>query len=294
MDISLVAWMVFLTSIWGLNAVTIKWLTMDITPFMAAGLRGLLATVLLTLFGLWRRESLLFRGMELIHALVIGGMFGLEFAFIFFGAPFTTGGHVSIFVNTAPFFVALGAHWFFPHERMHLVKLAGLVVAFAGVVVLFSDELYVQQSGFWRGDLLVLCGAFMWGATTLYMKRYLVVTFSAFRLLYAQVLFSTIFLLGLSWVVEPEPFLHTSETTWLILGFQGVVVVCFSYLMWMHLLRFYQASAMQSFTFLTPVWGVLAGIVLLGERATVLLLLGMALVGAGLFLVSRPRKIKVA
>ena len=68
-----------------------------------------------------------------------------------------------------------------------------------------------------------------------------------------------------------------------------MVVVVFSYMAWMTLLRVYPASAMQSFTFLTPVWGVLLGAILLGETITVPGVAGLAMVGAGLVLISRPR-----
>ena len=288
-DFSLVAWMVFLTFLFGVNIVAIKFVTNVVPPMMAAGMRGLIALAALTVYGLIKGERQTYRGPELWHALTIGLMFGLEFALIYLGAPLTSGGHVGIFINTAPFFVALGAHWFLVGDPLHPVKVAGLVVAFLGVMVLFSDELYVQNSGFWRGDLLVMAGAALWAATTLYMKRYMVASFNAFRLLHAQVLVSTLFLLALSFWLEPAPTQALDMKIMAILSFQGLVVVFFSYLMWMHLLRIYPASGMQSFTFLTPVWGVAASVVLLNENASMLLLAGMILVGLGLYLVSRPR-----
>ncbi len=74
-------------------------------------------------------------------------------------------------------------------------------------------------------------------------------------------------------------------------SYQGGHVVFFSYMMWMSLLTRYPASGMQSFTFLSPVWGVVAGVILLGESVSLLMALGMALIGLGLYLVNRPRKL---
>ena len=65
-------------------------------------------------------------------------------------------------------------------------------------------------------------------------------------------------------------------------------LVFFSYLMWIVLLRIYPAGGIQSLTFMTPVWGVLAGVVLLGESVSVLAASGIALVGFGLYIVNRP------
>ena len=288
-DMRMVLWMVLLTLLWGLNAITIKTVTEGITPIMSAGLRGVLALTLMTAWGLWRGERLVYRGRELLHGGVIGLMFGVEFILIYSGALYTNGGHISIFINTAPFFVALGAHFILQNDRLHVVKIAGLLLAFCGIILLFSDQLYVSKSGFWRGDLLVMGGAILWAGTTLYMKRYMVTHWNGFRLLHVQVLVSTPILVGYSLLTESNPLFAVSTSIVVTLVFQAGVIVFFSYLMWMILLRVYPASSMQSFTFLSPIWGVLAGIILLGEKVSLFLMIGMALVGLGLFLVNRTR-----
>ena len=172
-----------------------------------------------------------------------------------------------------------------------MLKSAGLVLAFAGVALLISDELYIQKQGFWRGDLLVLCAAIAWAVTTLYMKRFLMERFNGFRLLHAQVLVSTPLLLGASLLLETAPLEGLDGANLVLVIFQGLVVVFFSYLMWMSLLTRYPASGMQSFTFLSPVWGVVAGVILLSESVSLLMALGMALIGLGLYLVNRPRSL---
>ena len=73
-----------------------------------------------------------------------------------------------------------------------------------------------------------------------------------------------------------------------MLLFQAVATVSFSYMVWMMLVQRYSASAMQSFTFLSPIWGVLLGIVVLGEELQAPLVAGIALVGIGIYLVNRP------
>lgn len=173
-----------------------------------------------------------------------------------------------------------------------------MTLAFFGIVAVFSDDLLILKAGFWRGDLLVILAALGWGATTLYMKRFMVRSMTGFHMLHAQILVSTPLLLAMSFATEPfatgslasESFPPGGFTA-LGLGiivFQGVVVVVFSYMAWMTLLRVYPASTMQSFTFLSPVWGVGLGAMLLGEKITLPGMAGVAMVGAGLVLVSRP------
>jgi drug/metabolite transporter (DMT)-like permease len=287
-DARLVLWMLLLTAMWGLNAQSIKALTTGMGPLLGAGLRGLVALAALTPYGLLRGESLRYRGRLALHGMVVGVLFGLEFCLFYVGSRFTTGGHVAIFINMAPFFVALGAHYLLPGDRLHRMKSAGLLLAFAGVVTLFSNDLFVVRAGYWVGDAMVLAGAGLWGATTLYIKRTLAGEISAFRVLYVQILVSTPLLLAASLLLEAHPLLGVTPLILANLAFQGLVVVFFSYLMWFVLLERYPASTTQSFTFLSPIWGVSFGALLLGEAVQPLLLAGIALVGLGLYLVSRP------
>ncbi len=302
-DATMVIWMVGLTCLWGLNAIGIKAVTDEMPPLLAAGLRGGVALVLMVPFALWRGERLGFTGWQGLHGLVVGVLFAFEFGLFYVGAQFTSGGHMVIFINTAPFFVAVGAHLFLHEERLSKLGWLGLTLAFFGIVAVFSDDLLILKAGFWRGDLLVMLAAAAWGLTTLYMKRFMVRSMTGFHLLYAQILVSTPLLLAGSFAAEsfstvsfaaeslssgPFPAWGFTALGLGIVFFQGVVVVLFSYMAWMTLLRVYPASAMQSFTFLTPVWGVAMGAILLGETITVPGVAGMAMVGAGLVLISRP------
>jgi drug/metabolite transporter (DMT)-like permease len=290
LDTFAILWMTGLTMVWGVNALSIKIVTQGMAPIMATGLRGLLALGVLTVYGLWRGEKLGFRGAELFHSAVNGLVFAVEFCLFYTGARATSAGHIAIFINTAPFFVAIGAHYVLPGDRMHVVKALGLALALAGIAVMFSNDILVLHSEQWRGDLLVLGGAMLWGLTTLYAKRYMVHRMSAFRILYGQILVSTPALLAVSLALEPAPFFAvTALTVWMIV-FQACVAVSFTYLMWTVLLRTYSASAMQSFTFLTPAWGVLLGVWVLGEEVQALTVAGIACIGVGIYLVNRPRK----
>ena len=288
-DASMVIWMVGLTCLWGVNAIGIKAVTDEMPPLLAVGLRGVVALGLMVPFALWRGEGLGFTGWQWVHGLVVGVLFALEFALFYVGAQYTSGGHMAIFINTAPFFVAIGAYLFLHEEGLSRLGWLGLALAFSGIVAVFSADLLILKAGYWRGDLLVILAALGWGGTTLYMKRFMVRSMTGFRLIYIQILISTPLLLGGSFAVESLPPGGFTALGLGIIVFQGVVVVVFSYMAWMTLLRVYTASAMQSFTFLTPVWGVAMGAMLLGETITVPGVAGMAMVGAGLVLISRPR-----
>ena len=74
---------------------------------------------------------------------------------------------------------------------------------------------------------------------------------------------------------------------WGSIALQTVVGAFASYLAWMWLLRHYPATRMSSFTFLTPVFALVFGVVLLGEPLTLQLVIALAGVAAGIVLVNR-------
>jgi drug/metabolite transporter (DMT)-like permease len=281
-------WMLLLTLIWGLAALAAKVITAGIAPAMAAGLRGALALAVLSAYAAARPAALKTPVRPLLLAGVTGLMLAADFLFYFAGAKLTTSGQLSVFVNTAPLFVAAGAHFLLPGERLHAFKLAGLVTSFAGVAVLFSADFATPGAGHWRGNLLVLCASFSWGASTLFIKRFLAQAMSPFLLLYIRLLVSTPVVLAISFAVESRPFIAVTPLVIVLLLFHAVVVIVFSYMMWLWLLQRYPASSLQAFAVLSPVWAVALGVLLLREQVTVPMGLGMTLVAGGLLLVSRP------
>lgn len=288
-DLALALWMLVLTGIWGVNAVSIKVLTAGVSPVMGATLRNGGALLLLGVYGLARGYSFRCPRAVLGHVAFSSVFFAAEFVMSYTGARLSNAGHFAIFLNTSPFVVAVGAHFLFPQDRFSVGKLLGLLGAFSGVVLLFSDSLRVHPAEVWRGDALILGSAVMWGASTLYVKRFILGHITPFQLLFTRLLIATPLMLAFSRLVEPDPLAGFSSTSLLMLLYQSGAVVFFSYMMFIVLLTRYPPSSVQSFAFMTPVWGVLAGVVLLREPLSPAVLGSMALIGAGLWLVNRPR-----
>ncbi len=102
-------------------------------------------------------------------ACLAGFLFGAEFLCIFFAFDYTSLGRGSLMINTMPFWVLIGAH-FLLGERMSVAKVIGVVLAFAGVFVIFSDKLGAPGPDAWIGDLLTLSAGMLWAATSLVIK----------------------------------------------------------------------------------------------------------------------------
>ena len=104
------------------------------------------------------------------YGAIIAVLFALEFVCIYWGFMFTTAARGVLFIYATPFFVAIGAHWLFPAERLHGAKIAGLIAAFAGLALAFADGLRLPTRRELLGDVLELGGAFLWATTTLIIK----------------------------------------------------------------------------------------------------------------------------
>lgn len=273
---------------WGMNQVAIKVGNSGISPVLGAGLRSLAATLLLLAWCGLRGVRLFQRDGSLGHGVVIGLLFAGEFVFLYGGLVFTTASHSVIFLYTAPFFVAVGAHFWLPDEPLRAGKLVGLALAFAGLWLALFDSLTFPGRRELLGDVLELVAAALWAATTLVIKRRAHLGLSFEKTLFYQLALSAPVLIGLSLAVGEPGVTDLRPAVVAAFVYQAGLVAFVSYLTWFWLLAHYPASNLSGFSFWTPIFGVLAGGLLLGERLTPLLWGAVALVAVGIFLVNRP------
>jgi drug/metabolite transporter (DMT)-like permease len=278
--------MLLLCTVWGLNQVAVKLTNVGISPLLGAGLRSLCAALLLWAWSAARGIRLFARDGSLIAGVVAGVLFALEFAALFAGLNHTTASRAVVFLYCAPFFVAIGTHWLVPSERLAVRQVAGMVLAFAGIVVAFGEGLTGAEGNTLLGDAMVLAAGFVWGATTVTVRVWLS-GISANKTLFYQLAVSAILLPPASVALGEPGFSHPTILTWAALTWQIVVVAFATYLAWFWLITRYPAAQLAAFSFLTPLFGLLFGAVVLGDQVTPLLILAMALVASGIWLVSR-------
>lgn len=273
--------------VWGLNQVAIKVSLAGVSPLFGAGLRSLVAAALLWLWCRLRGEPLFVRDGTAPHGLLIGLFFTAEFICIYAGLGFTTASRSVIFLYSAPFFVALGAHLFIPGERLTVARSVGLTVAFAGLCLAFADGLALPSRWALIGDALELGGGFFWGATTVAVKMQSDARLTPRRTLFYQLSVSAVGLIALAAIRGELGFTHPTPLALAALAYQAVIVAFVSYLIWFWLLQRYPASGLASFAFWSPLFGVLSGWLLLGDRLSGNLGAAAGLVAVGIYLVNR-------
>lgn len=283
-------------ALWGLNQTASKVAVAEIPPLLQAAMRSSGAALLLGLWAVVRDIPLRPAAgspRTLWPGLAAGALFALEFGCIFIGLQYTSASRMAVFIYLAPFFVALGMPWIAPGERLRGVQLAGLVVAFAGVAIALGENFGAATAAGprqWWGDALGVAGAALWAGTTLVIRATTLSSASAEQTLMYQLLVSAV-LLGVASFAAGEAWpAHASPLAWGALAFQTVIVTFASYLLWFWLMRHYPATQISSFTLLTPIFGLAAGVGLLDEPLTLRLVLALVAVSGGIALVSRrPR-----
>lgn len=274
---------------WGFNQVAVKLALPDIPPLIQATIRSAGAFVIVVAWARLRGVVLTARDGTLWTGLVAGALFGLEFVLIYRGLAWTTASRAVLFIYTAPFFVALGARWFLPGERLLAVHWLGLGLSFVGIVVAMGVPQPAVDAKMLLGDAMLIGGGLAWAVTTLIIKASRLAS-AATEKAFAYQLLVSVPILGLGALAFDEKMVGwpgTVALSWL--AYQTVWVVGITFAIWFSLVQRYSASRLSAFTFLTPLFGVAAGHLVLGDPITPAFAVAVVFVVLGLVLVNRPR-----
>jgi drug/metabolite transporter (DMT)-like permease len=286
LDLKAVVIIVVLTLLWGFHYTAIKYSNEGISPIFASALRSFIACSCGVVYCLYKKQKLFHTDIMLFHGFVVGLLFGLEFACIYFGLLYTDAARSVVFVYLSPFVVAVGAHFFLKGDRLTFLKTLGLTLAFLGVVIVFQGRPRAAKPTMFFGDVLQITAAFLWGATTLYIKKYMAERVHPINTFLYQLFFSIPILFLVSLILEPHWISKINFTVGAALFYQSIIIAFISYFIWFWLIHQYSVSRLSAFTFITPVFGVLSGILFVHEELTLSLMVGLPLVCLGILFVN--------
>ncbi|MGA8898901.1 DMT family transporter [Bradyrhizobium sp.] len=282
-----VALMLMLCVSWGFNQIAVKLALPDIPPLLQGTIRSIGALPVLLLIARFRGVKLFSHDGTLCAGLFAGVLFGCEFVLIYRGLLLTSASRAVVFLYTAPFFVALGSYrWL--GERLRASQWAGLALSFAGVALAIGvPQANVDADVLW-GDLLIVGGGALWAATTLLVKATRLIEAPPEKALIYQVAVS-IPILALAAFVSGETMTRFPGSLAVsLMVYQAAWVVGLTFLLWFGLVKTYSASKLSAFTFITPLFGVVASYFILHDTLTPVFGAAALLVIAGLYLVNRP------
>lgn len=287
LDAVAAALVLMLSVSWGFNQVAVKLAIHDIPPLLQGATRSVIAAVIVAAWCKWRGMPLFARDGSLWPGIAAGALFGLEFVLIYQGLAFTTATRAVLFIYLAPFFIVLGTRVFLPADRFSRQQWLGMALSFAGMMLAFGVPTPALDPRQMIGDVMMVVAAIAWAATTLILKASRLNRVASEKaLLYQLVVSAPMF--GLAALFAGEHIAQAPSALALgALAYQIVWVVAVTYVVWFALIVRYSANRLSAFTFLTPLFGVAAGHLVLNEPLTPAFLAAVALVALGLVLVNR-------
>ena len=272
--------------LWGANPVAIKLGLEDAPPLRLAWMRFVVGGVVILAWG-WATGRLARFGIapaERRPLLVLGLLFTAQIGAMNVGTALTSAAHAAILLNSyAVHFVAL-AHFAIPGDRLTPRRLAGVLVAYGGIVLLFAGQVGTGAPSL-LGDAIVFGSALLLAERTVYLAR-AVQGIEPVKILLSQAVIGTAFFVLGSALFEPAPTRWTGRLA-AVVGFQGVIIAGFNFVVNLWLLKRYRPSSLAAFFLTQPIFGVAIAALLAGDALTVELLLASVAVAVGIGLTSR-------
>ncbi len=278
----IIAGFVVITAVWGSTWLVIKIGLETMPPFLSAGIRFVVASLILLLIIRLRRLPIPFTPEAWKTYSAVGIMaFSIPFALVYWGEQFISSSLSCILFGALPFWVALFSHWFSATEKMDGFKFAGTIVGFLGIVVIFSPGL-TWSGGEALGGMAAMLAATMLQAYSLIPVKKYGKEINPFVMNFVGMVMGALFLLMLGLLTERDRPITLSLPaigSILYLAVFGSVVAFVTYY-W--LLKKVQAVYLSLSSFITPIVAVILGALLLGETLDSMVYIGGVLVLAGI------------
>jgi drug/metabolite transporter (DMT)-like permease len=279
--------LLLLGAMWGSSYLFIKITVAEVPPFTLVAGRLLMAALILWAILLASRQRVARRGAEWAAFAVMGLFSGaVPYVLITWGEQTIDSGLAALLQATMPIFTVIMAHLVTADERITAKRVVGILLGFAGVVVLMLPDLRRGMQANVLGQLAVVVSSISYAGATIFARKRLRGQ-SPLMATTGQITTGALFTLPLSLLIERPFGLSPSAQTmasWLGLVLIGTV---FAYMIYYALLARTSATFTSTVTYIIPVNGLILGAIVLGEPLTLTILASAALILAGVLLVSK-------
>ena len=281
---------VSLALIWGVSFLLIKVTVRDMSPEVLLLFRSASGMVALGLIVLVMRRSLFGPGWQgrigsFVFMAVTNAI--IPWIAIAWGETRISSGLASILNSTTTLWTAVFIYWVMPSERPSRLNYAGVVLGFAGVVILVSPDISTHGiSGDFLGAMAVVLASLSYAVNALYQRRRMR-NVSVFEVSLGQLIAGTLLAIPIAAPTLPSIHFHVLSIAAVVaLGAAGTGI---AYLLYYYVMNSLGAVRAAGVTFLVPVTAVFWGVVLLGEVLSATILAGMAVILAGIVLTNLRR-----
>lgn len=285
-------WIVFvlLGVIWSSSFMWIKLAIREVSPSMLVAIRVLLGFLFGIVVILIQRVRFP-RSLKAWIPLILLGFtnFAAPFFLISWGEKTIDSSVASILDATVPLFTIFIAHYFLNDDRITLLKIFGLLIGFAGVIVLLSKDIGASSSTL-MGEAAVVLASIFYAGSAVYIRKK---TEDMPGVIRSTVpMFSASIIMWLAVLTTENP-IHLPELglTWFALFFLGILGSGLAFLMAFYLIHEIGPTRSTMVTYIFPLGGVILGVIFLHEQISWQLILGGILIVASLAVVNRiPNK----
>lgn len=267
---STIVWQFILTGvIWGSSFLFMKVALGGVSPAQVAWTRLVLGGLTLGLFVLARRERLPRRVRVWGHMVVLAVSFCvIPFLLFSWAQQHVTSGLASIYNATTPIMTAIMAWAVFRVEKLKPVQIAGILVGIAGVMVIIAPWQGLDLAQSLIAQLAILGATACYGFSLAYMRRFTSDTgMSALVFSFLNIGIAAVIMLLLT------PFIALTPVTldiWIVLSLVllGCLGTGVAYIWNQNVLRAWGPTRASTVTYITPVVGVVLGVIILGEHVS--------------------------
>lgn len=272
---------------WGTSFIATKVALNELTPKTIISLRLILASSLLLIIALIRKENFSVNRRNHLNIFVLALIAVFHLWIQVTGLKFTTAANTGWIIGTAPIFMAILALIFF-REKIAALQIIGIVIAMTGLLLLVGKgditNIDLIEN---KGDLLVLASAFTWGVYSMVNKKISLSYPPLMTILYLFIMMAIIiipFNLNLETI---DSVVHLSLISWAAVSFLGLFCSGIAYVIWAYALREMESAKVGAFLYFEPFITVLAAWVFLKETITILMIISGIIITIGVFMVNK-------
>ena len=272
-----------LSFLWGGHPTALKVALPYAPPIRQGWMRFVISAIVILFWARYKRVSLIPTKAEIKPLVQLGILFSVQLLFLNIGISKTSVSSSVILNSTYPIWVITLGHFFIKGDNFTFIKFSGVMIAYLGIIITYFDSL--GNSSFLLGNSFCLASGFLLGVRTIFLAKGSE-SIAPLKLLMAQAFFGSIIFILLSVVFESDPYKFSLILLISIL-YQGAIVAGFNFIANIWLLKNYKPSQVTVIHLSQPIFGILIGYVVLGEKIGLLVVLGAAFVILGSVLVRK-------
>ena len=273
---------ILLCLIWGTTWVGIKASLESLTPFMSAGTRFILASLVIYLIMQLKKITLQTDKLSMKLYFFMGFFsFIIPFGLVYWSQQFVPSGLSAVLFAVYPFFVAIFSYFRIPEEKIGIIKVTGIIIGFTGILVIFSDSFGDDLSDYIFGMIAIVLSGTMQANIAVTLKKsgkHL----NSLSMNLVPMLLAGFFMTLFSFLWEDIPSNLIDLNAVLSVSYLAVFgsVVTFTSFYW--LLKRVNVIILSLIAFITPIVALIAGWIFYNEQLTTRHFIGSGLVLFGL------------